>query len=1754
ESAGYVPETCPGPVGVFAGASRSQYFWNLISNPEVLQAVGAYKVGLATDKDFLTTNVSYKLDLKGPSLSVQTACSTSLVAVHVACRSLLAGECDMALAGGASIEVPQRAGYLYQEGGIRSPDGHCRAFDARAQGTVAGSGVGAVLLKRLDDALADGDPIHAVILGSAINNDGSGKVGYTAPSVDGQAQVLRAALEAAEVDPKTVRYIETHGTGTPLGDPIEIAALTQAFREAGAEEPGFCAIGSVKTNIGHLDAASGLAGLIKAVLALEHRQIPPSLHFTEPNPQIDFAHSPFRVNELLRDWPADGGPRRAGVSSFGIGGTNAHAVLEEAPPAEPGSPPRHPGQLLVLSARTPAALEQASRDLGDFLAAHPDVDLADAAWTLQTGRRAFEHRRAVLCRDTAEAVAALAGPGGERAGEERGVVFLFPGQGAQHPGMGLGLYRSEPVFREEIGRAAAGLGFDLRELLESEEADWEDTALAQPALFAVEHALARLWMSWGLRPAALIGHSLGEYVAACLAGVFSFEDGLALVAERGRLLGELPRGAMASLPLSEEETLPLLSGGLSLAAVNGPAQCVVSGPGEEVSALLEELAGRGVEGRLLRTSHAFHSAMMEPAVAPFAAAAGRIRLSPPQIPWISNVTGTWITAAQATDPGYWAQHLRETVRFADGLSTLLAGSSAALLEAGPGRTLSALARRHPARTPAHKVVTSLRHPDDPKDDVETVLSALGQLWSAGVPVDWREVHAGERRRRVVLPTYPFERRRYWIERRKGIAGPALPAPGRRELADWFWTPFWEPAPPVRTGEEARGPWLVFLGDGSLGEALLDELHGLGAETVVVRPGARPWHREDYDALLARIAQERGRVPSRILHLGSVEPPEPAEGLPQRLVRLERETDRGFYSLLFLLQALGERGGAESFEVTVVTSSAQRVAAGDLPCPERAMMHALGLVAPREHPGLTCRAIDIGFPVRRPWLGRIAADLAAPFSAPLSAWRGGERWLPDVAPLRLEERAPLPAEGVWLITGGLGAIGLEIAEHLAATRARLVLVGRTGLPSAEEKAPEAAASPHLAGREIELRRGLGVQGIASRPGAQEALDAFTSARLLRFLVESGIEVRRGARLDRQELQTALRLLPKFHRFLDFLLDVLAEDGWVRQDGDAVVFAIDAAEAPDPTVLAREAAARHPVLWPILERVEQCAAGYGPALSGEDEALSVLFSDGGGGELAESLSYQPVYLGLAAGIAEEAAERSAREGRPLRVLEIGGGQGNLTRRVAPALAGRNAEYWFTDLGRLFVTEAEREAERAGLDFLRFGVLDASRDPVAQGYAAESFDLIFALNVVHATPDVEATLGHLRRLLRPGGSLCLIELTGRQRWVDMIWGLAEGWWLFSDAFRQGSPLLGLDAWREALTRTGFEIAAALPEDREGRADSDCGLLLATRPTATSPAARVRRLRELGAQVVVETADVAEAGALSAVARRTVERFGRLDGVIHAAGVPGGGLLELRTRESLEAELAAKVRGALAVGEVCRELSPERLVLFSSTSAFTGQLGQAGYCAANAFLDAWAHLHAAETGMATLTLDWDRWQGIGMAVEVERRHRELTGHELTGGISAAEGAEAFARALASGRTQVIVSPEDFAARLARERNAPSVSAAVEPRQPAPASLHERPDLSTGYVPPADELERDIAEIWQEVFAIERIGIEDDFFELGGDSLVALQLVSRLSDAIGLELRVRNLFEAPTIAALASYVEEAMLAGASEDELALTGGREALS
>ncbi|MGH3921621.1 MAG: type I polyketide synthase, partial [Pseudonocardiaceae bacterium] len=776
EDAGYHASHYPGVIGVYAGANESHYYldnlypWLAGAPASVVTLAGR----MANAPGMLSTRLSYQLGLQGPSVYVQTTCSTSLVAVHLACQDLLNYSADLALAGGASLNPGLRRGYRYVPDGPYSPDGRCRAFSADAAGMSAGNGVGLVVLKRLADAIADRDHIRAVIKATAINNDGDRKVGLTAPSVRGQVEVIVAAQELAQVSAGKISYLEAHGTGTKVGDPIEISALTEAF-DRSTNRRQFCALGSVKTNIGHLDAAAGVASLIKTVLALEHRIIPPSLNFTQPNPLIDFAETPFWVVTTATPWRCDDEPRRAGVSSFGFGGTNAHAIVQQAPPRPVAQ--RSPSwSILPLVAKTPSALETMTEQLGAYLRTHPELDIADVAYTLQCRSGPFQHRSTTVCRSTDEAAQMLldgALDTGQAGTTDRPVAFLFSGDGAHYDQMGLDLYRGEPVYRAVIDRSAEilqpVLGYDLRSVLYTNQ---DKSCAAYPAVVATEYALATLLLSRGVRPAGLLGHSLGEYTAACLAGVFSLEDVLPLVAERERLIASVG-GLTLSMQLGAQQcTARYLSGRLSLAGINAPTSCVVSGPADEIAQLEQRLAADGVPHQRLRTPGAVHSALLDPVLDELAAILGKIGLREPRLPFVSSLTGTWITKEQATDPAYWVRQNRMPVQFAEGLTQLHATIQPVLLEVGPSHGLATLAQSQLG--PSAIAFPVLRHRHAADDDQQFLYRAIAQLWTHGVPVDWPTV-TEQTGWRVPLPGYPFERERFWVTAPKTRPGQDAPA-------------------------------------------------------------------------------------------------------------------------------------------------------------------------------------------------------------------------------------------------------------------------------------------------------------------------------------------------------------------------------------------------------------------------------------------------------------------------------------------------------------------------------------------------------------------------------------------------------------------------------------------------------------------------------------------------------------------------------------------------------------------------------------------------------------------------------------------------------------------------------------------------------------------------------------------------------------------------------------------------------------------
>ena len=1694
ENSGYDAAAYQGAIGVYAGCGLSSYLLhNLWPNRAELSDAGELRVRMANSQEYLATRVSFKLDLRGPSVSINTACSTSLVALHLACDALLNFQCNMALSGGISIQLPQGQGYLYEEGGILSPDGHCRAFDADAQGTVSGNGGAVVVLKRLADALADGDTVYAIIRGSAINNDGADKAGYTAPSVNGQARVIAEAQAVAGVDAEAIGYIETHGTGTPLGDPIEFAALTQVFRRQTARRQ-FCAIGSVKTNVGHLDEAAGVAGLIKTVLSLYHRQLPPSLHFKRPNPNVELESSPFYVNDRAREWVTEG-PRFAGVSSFGIGGTNAHVVLEEAPPP-PALPSLREEQLLTLSARTRRALEAASRNLADHLELHPEVSLADVAFTLAVGRRAFAERRTLVCRTHAEAISQLrsgtAEVGAARSSGQS-VILLFPGQGSQHAGMAAELYRTESAFREAIDECAGILerrcGFDLSGALFPDDdcgvSRIDETITAQPTLFATEYALAILLQSWGIEPEAMIGHSLGEYVAATLADVFPLEDALALIVARGRLMQSTAPGAMIAVPMSETECAPLLERGLSIAALNAPSLTVLSGPAETIALVESDLAARGITPIQLRTSRAFHSTTMDPILEPFRGLLKKTSLRAPAKRFISNLTGDWITPAQATDPEYWLRHLREPVLFSQGVARLLELSDAVWLEAGPGRALASLIERHPG---APRVLQTLPSARSKSDQSAPVLKTLGQLWSNGLAVDWNGFFKGEQRRRVPLPTYPFERQRYWIDDPASHPQPAV-APVERStdsspIESWFYTPQWTPSMAISEHKLAGGSWAIFGGETGLVGEVTSRLRKAGARVAVARLGDvygqsqsgefdLPLDDPSAHSRLWRDLDEPAWSEANLLLFA------PGSGAPPHA---------GVLNLLALVQGIGSSTAAR--KLVAVTHNAQAVLGGEVSRPENGLLcGAIGVVA-EEYPNLRCCAIDLD---DRNSEQEAAAGILTGLSLDGAnlAVREGLIWEQRIEPAPLAETETLRVceRGAYLITGGLGSMGLAFAEHLARTsRARLALISRTGL--AHESYAETTSAAAGAERKAAIRRrirqieeaGAEVYVIAADiSNADDAARAVLAAETRFGPVKGVIHAAGllGQTLIRQQTPAEVRrvLAPKVEgalhlasalegRSLDFFILCSSMSSIVPIPGQ---FAYSAANAFLDS-FARFRAARCGGLtvsidwgfWQELGMIETANVSEAAKRRARDEIESKGWSNYG----------------------VEIFARILQSGAPAQLI------------VSPREPG------------LLMAEKAAEAEQLDHPILHDYAMENARCAVFSGTISESKTWLVKEHRVGGQAVLPATAyldlvvtafwrRHGRRPVELTDVCFLAPMTfaeQQNRQVRLILEDNSG----DSTFRVLSQLPS-QTWQE---HARGEIRGCPPELRRERTDFE----------------KVKRRLE------------GESNGRSHLPAGFWERVRRFEPHWRNVADAVFGSSEGVARFELAAELASDLsqfalHPALldtATGFMAFRDEFDAFVPFSFRRVCVFDRLPASCASAFRFVgDSPVFYGSVADALGNEIVRVE-------AYTLRRIHNggsaaRLVHHELEEDAESLRAAAAPSTGL---RWEEILRRRPPAVALDEREPAPAAASAAELRG------NERPRLRTDFRAPESASEKAIAGVWENLLGVAPIGRDDDFFELKGDSLLAAQVMSRLRQLLGVKLPLSLIFDFPTARLLAAQID----------------------
>ncbi len=1714
ERAGYSGRSAPVATGLFAAAGMNHYMLHhLVPNKEVMRTVGEWLVRhTSNDMNFLATRAAYQMNLKGPALNVQTACSSSIVAIHLACQSLLNGETDLALAGASTFSLPQDRGYLYKQGEILSADGHCRPFDASSKGTLFGSGTGCVVLKRLQDAIDAGDTIISVIRGSAINNDGSQKVGYLAPSVDGQARAVSEALAISGVPAESIAFIETHGTGTAVGDPIEVAALCQAYAPHTMRKQ-FVALGSVKANIGHLGEAAGMAGFIKASLALRHAELPPCINFTAPNPNIDFASSPFYVNTARAAWPRGASPRRAGVTALGAGGTNAHLILEEAPTPAPSDPPRRAAQLISISARTRTALDAAALQLAEFFERTPMANLADAAHTLHEGRTAFAYRRSIVARSSAAATAALREPqkGAVSATlqDDARVIYMFPGGGAQYAGMGRELYETESVYAsafdaclaempDQLAGTLRRLVFPLAPDVDAATAALETPRHALPALFATEYATSKLLHSWGLTPAGFIGHSMGEYVAACLAGVLTLSDALTLVMERARLFETLPPGGMLSVELSEEGLTPLLGRELSIAAINGPNLCVASGPVTAIDALQAELQRREIESTRIHIAVAAHSAMLEPILSEFGRVCARVTFSPPQIPFISNLTGAWITDDEAMDPQYWVRHLRQSVRFADGLKAVLADGRNVLVEIGPGRTLCSLAR---SQSPAPVALPTLRHPREAASDVEFLLGTVGRVWGNGGAVQLDALHSGTMRHRIPLPTYPFEHQRFWIEPGLETTAPSRTDGGlsrHADVRDWFSMPAWRRSAPARVGDDATLPvWLVFADSSGVADAIAAQ-RGAGTTILVTagtrfaRRGAhayalRPDARDDY-AALAEALSLNDQWPDQVVHLWGCEMPKTGlfersrSGLPVR--DLEHAEIELYDSLLYLVQALSEQ--ERPLVLTTVARGLFACAADEVPDPAKSLLLGPAQVTPREFPHIRSRCIDVHLPNAS--VGDVAARLIGELRHDVVdtaiALRPNARFIRvlDSVPLDAAPRGlPLVRErATVLITGGLGGIGLEIAAHLAATaHARLMLVGRTLMPPRKswEQVLKRGASDQLRHQVAKLLEIEATGGEVMTMGADvtdvDQMMAVVAAAKTRFGVIHGV-IHAAGLID----DGLISLKPTGVR--SRVIDVKARGALV----------LDLVLAHEPLEFFIAFSSISAVLG-LEGQVDYTAANaFLDAFVERKRRTSTVRAISVGWNAWRD-------VGMAAALAEASPATAARtRGQP-------GPHPDLERLASETHDTRVYATLFSRGRQWLVAEhvvRGGDALMPGTGYLELA--RASLEAMPESRTAELRDVTFLRPFVVGRSEPNTLRLKLTRANEGDASrrdfvfFCEREddpcVTGSAGYVDAGPEATDSLDAVRSRLESPTPVNGF------IDQPFMDFGPRWANVRARAYGADEALIHLTLPAEFAADLATYKLHPAlldmatgGAQALIpgfdQTTDF-----FVPFAYERVRIFAGLTSEVysHVRYRPGG-------------------RGETARFDV-QLFSPNGTVLVQIVGFTMRRLA----------------VGAALTGT-------HRTQEHGTSNVVKRGAPQINAL-LPLGISNAEGVDAFDRILASGLDGHI---------LASSLDLPRWSAYLDAQQSRASSTGDRvadegasfarPNLGTSLVGPRNALERELADVWKHLLGVKEIGIHDDFFELGGQSLVAVRLFNRIRKHYKVDLPLSTLFEAPTIAQCAQVIAD---------------------
>ncbi len=1741
EDAGYANDTQGKKrnIGLFAGASGN-FTWELDTFLQATQsAAGQFAALQLNDKDFLATRLAYKLNLHGPAISVHTACSTSLLAIDMACRHIFTGACNMAVAAGVGLTLPHKNGYGYEDGMIKSADGKCRAFSDDANGTIEGNGMAALVLKSLEDAEADGDQIYAIIRGSAINNDGERKVGYTAPSIEGQAEVIRRALFLAEVEADTISYVEAHGTGTNLGDPVEIEALKKAFR---SDKQHFCGIGSLKSNIGHMDTAAGAGSFIKAVLSLQHRTIPPTINVSEPNKNIDFANSPFYLVDQPVDWqrqphpenPADELPLRAGVSSFGIGGTNVHVVLEEALPAT-SSDSSKPWHLLSLAAADQDGLGRIQQQLISLLAEQPNLNPADLCWSWHIGRGGLPVRQAIPFQSVASLHDALKNEQynpelmAKDALTQTRTAFMFPGQGTQYPAMSQQLFQTLPDYAAELTPCLTicdGLGLgNVRSLLlghvnDTAEEQISQTHMTQVCLFIVEYALAKTLMKYGVKPDVMIGHSLGEFVAATLAGVFTLENAIAAVSLRGSLMQSMDAGAMLAVNTDEATLLPLLEsaelqGNVNLAAVNGPKQCTVAGTFEAINTLSNHLADNNIKHKALNTSHAFHSFMMEPMLAEFGEFVGSLSLQAPTLNYYSNVTGELITAEQATDPAYWQQHIRQAVRFNQGISQITSDPTTVLIEVGPGTVLTAFAKQS-ASKPVRTISTLAAANSDEQDDFRVFVQALGDVQANGINVDWKAWYGDEQRKKIRLPLYPFAQREFSIGR--GDIGSLLtqldldesssPTTVSNAISTELSGPHsfsWQKAlAPVQQYSEGVQPCLYFQADN--GKApLINAIGGLRVSQVIhiADPGLSELttgnnkYRTDFDApasirRLLNTLRQLDDIPDLMVSLTDLSKTPSLLSLQQRASALCKVLTEDYpnQSFTFMLLIQSKNGIDEADEQQLalwqrqLQASLTKINLRLVYIPHDTKATAIQALAKRlereifdeqaKHPVIRLTQRD-----------RYAFELAADNEYQPGPLRFSNQHLALLVPQGYPVE-PLQQR-------------LQLASGAAVTPVELSL-RKPVVPAINQLLERLTASLH--DTQLSWQEHYKLPDLTQ---AHRLVDEYCMAWLSSFLATK-TQLMTGDVFSRNLLVNRLDLPEQLHRYADYFIHMLLEDGFLNQDdsGEESVYTLikPLDEVRSTDLILKDIQQITSLFDGQLKLLRHAIDSYEQVLNGEIQPIEVLYPDGSNQLIQDTYtgSVQQVEDELIMSLFEDVFKRLINGVSSIRIMEVGGGYGMAMRRIMPMLADvEHVEFWFTDVGSTFLADAKQYALEQGYDNMTFGLFDISKPAKNQGLPEGYFDLIYAYNVVHATRHIGQVSGNLEQLLNDRGVYCLLERTNTRRYVDLAWGMADGWWHFDADERELSPLVSLARWEDILRELPFETVATWPSDLATQRRTDVGLIIAQAKSGPD--------RTVNHQAIWRHHHTDEALA---------DSFGNSDN---------------RDENSHELD------GVLVLD----------VILADSTDEFAhinGGIHPAWRAYDTYYHNASEWLKAHDTTMISILADGQLADGAfhnDTRWHAGNRFRSLMYKQTDGQSPGNQYILPFQDALesadATDRWHHIPSVEDLQHAFAA-LDSSWVSACIQPsqcsmlRKPVSSVEDNASEEETSLSGGKSDYVNLLVDLMKPLFGLDHISADDDFFALGGDSLKVAQLTTEL-EKHGIKIMPNEVFNFPKVVQLASYLHQ---------------------